>query len=76
MAEHKSWILFFDEADALLGKRTETNSVNYQFLNQNVANLLQRIESFNGAVILAKEIDEGILQQIGDDEHDKALSRF
>ena len=53
MAEHKSWILFFDEADSLFGKRTETNSANDQFANQNVAYLLQRIETFNGVVILA-----------------------
>jgi len=53
MAEHKSWILFFDEADALFGKRTQTNSANDQFANQNVAYLLQRIEAFNGVVILA-----------------------
>ncbi|TDO96713.1 ATP-binding protein [Marinomonas balearica] len=53
MAEDKSWILFFDEADALFGKRTESNSANDQFANQNVAYLLQRIEAFNGVVILA-----------------------
>lgn len=53
MADHKSWILFFDEADALFGKRIETGSANDQFANQNVAYLLQRIEQFNGVVILA-----------------------
>lgn len=53
MAEHKSWILFFDEADAMFGKRTQTNSANDQFANQNVAYLLQRIEQFNGVIILA-----------------------
>ncbi|WP_212668798.1 ATP-binding protein [Pseudoalteromonas sp. NBT06-2] len=37
MAEHKSWILFFDEADALFGKRAQTKSENDQFSNQNVA---------------------------------------
>ena len=34
MAEDKSWILFFDEADALFGKRIETQSANDQFANQ------------------------------------------
>jgi len=53
MAEYKSWILFFDEADALFGKRIETKSANDQFANQNVAYLLQRIEQFNGVIILA-----------------------
>jgi hypothetical protein len=52
-AEDKSWILFFDEADALFGKRSETTSANDQFANQNVSYLLQRIESFNGIIILA-----------------------
>ncbi|PCK04477.1 MAG: AAA family ATPase [Alteromonadaceae bacterium] len=57
-AEDKSWILFFDEADALFGKRTQTNNANDQFANQNVAYLLQRIETFNGIIILASNLKE------------------
>jgi len=56
LAEDKSWILFFDEADALFGKRIEAASSNDQFANQNVAYLLQRIEQFNGIVILASNL--------------------
>lgn len=52
-AEDKNWILFFDEADALFGKRTDIRDAHDKYANQEVAFLLQRIESFNGVVILA-----------------------
>lgn len=52
-AEHKNWILFFDEADALFGKRTEIRDAHDKYANQEVAYLLQRIEAYNGLVILA-----------------------
>lgn len=55
-AEHKNWILFFDEADALFGKRTQTSSSNDRHANQEVAYLLQRIEDFPGVVILASNL--------------------
>ncbi len=55
-AENKNWILFFDEADALFGKRTATNSSNDRHANQEVAYLLQRIEDFNGMVVLASNL--------------------
>ncbi|MBC6608777.1 ATP-binding protein [Hymenobacter sp. BT188] len=52
-AENKDWILFFDEADALFGKRTDIRDAHDKYANQEVAYLLQRIESYNGLVILA-----------------------
>jgi AAA+ superfamily predicted ATPase len=52
-AQNKNWILFFDEADALFGKRTEIRDAHDKYANQEVAYLLQRIESFSGLVILA-----------------------
>ncbi len=52
-AEHKNWILFFDEADALFGKRTETRDSHDRYANQEVSFLLQRIETFDGIAILA-----------------------
>jgi SpoVK/Ycf46/Vps4 family AAA+-type ATPase len=52
-AENKNWVLFFDEADALFGKRTATSSSNDRHANQQVSYLLQRIEDFPGIVILA-----------------------
>lgn len=56
MAQHKSWILFFDEADALFGKRTGTNSSNDRYANEQTAYLLQRVEDFPGVVILASNL--------------------
>jgi len=55
-AQHKNWILFFDEADALFGKRTAANSSNDSHANQQTAYLLQRIEDFPGIVILATNL--------------------
>ena len=52
-ARNKNWILFFDEADALFGKRTEIRDAHDKYANQEVAYLLQRIEGYNGLVILA-----------------------
>lgn len=52
-AQGKDWILFFDEADALFGKRTEIRDAHDKYANQEVAYLLQRIETFAGLVILA-----------------------
>ncbi|MDL2322896.1 ATP-binding protein [Bacteroidales bacterium OttesenSCG-928-A17] len=59
-AEHQKWILFFDEADALFGKRTQTNSSNDRHANQEVAYLLQRIEDFPGMIILATNLKENL----------------
>lgn len=59
-AEHKDWILFFDEADALFGKRTSTKGANDRYANQEVAYLLQRIEDFSGLVVLATNIQTNI----------------
>lgn len=55
-AENKEWILFFDEADALFGKRTAVSSSHDRYANQEVSYLLQRIEEFNGLVILASNL--------------------
>jgi hypothetical protein len=60
MAEHKRWILFFDEADALFGKRTKVTDSHDRYANQEVSYLLQRIEDFNGVVILASNLKTNI----------------
>ncbi len=52
-ASHHNWILFFDEADALFGKRTDANSANDRHANQQIAYLLQRLEDYPGLAILA-----------------------
>jgi hypothetical protein len=59
-AQSKNWILFFDEADALFGKRTQTSSSNDRYANQEVAYLLQRVEDFPGVVILATNLKNNI----------------
>jgi ATPase family associated with various cellular activities (AAA) len=55
-AENKNWILFFDEADALFGKRTATSDSKDRHANQEVAYLLQRIEDYSGVIILATNL--------------------
>jgi SpoVK/Ycf46/Vps4 family AAA+-type ATPase len=66
-AQNKNWILFFDEADALFGKRTSVRDAHDKYANQEVAYLLQRVEDFPGLVILASNlkgnIDEAFLRR-------------
>ena len=59
-AENKNWILFFDEADALFGKRTKASSSNDRHANQEISYLLQRVEDFPGTVILATNLKANI----------------
>ena len=59
-AEDSNAILFFDEADALLGKRSEVADAHDRHANIEVAYLLQRIESYPGAVILATNFRQNI----------------
>ncbi len=66
-AARKHWILFFDEADALFGKRTTVQSAHDKYANQEVAYLLQRIEEYDGLLILASNfknnVDEAFLRR-------------
>lgn len=59
-AQRRGWILFFDEADALFGQRSETRESHDRYANQEVAYLLQRIESFDGVAILASNLPENL----------------
>jgi hypothetical protein len=59
-AEAKDWILFFDEADALFGKRTGVRDAHDKYANQEVSYLLQRVEDFDGLVILASNMKSNI----------------
>ena len=59
-ASHHDWILFFDEADALFGKRTSAKDAHDRYANQEVAYLLQRVEEFGGVVILASNLRDHI----------------
>lgn len=56
IAENKGWILFFDEADALFGKRTSTQSSNDRYANQEISYLLQRVEDYPGLIVLASNL--------------------
>ena len=51
--ENKDWILFFDEADALFGKRTEVKDSHDRYANIEINYLVERIENYPGLVILA-----------------------
>src|SRR5260221_727750 len=69
-AEDKDWILLFDEADAIFGKRTSVKDAHDKYANQEVSYLLQRIEEFNGLVILAtnmkNNIDDAFIRRFND----------
>jgi hypothetical protein len=55
-------ILFFDEADALLGRRSEVKDAHDRYANIEVAFLLQRMEDHDGVVILASNLAKNIDQ--------------
>jgi len=59
-AANKDWILFFDEADSIFGKRTNVRDAHDKYANQEVSYLLQRIESHAGLVILASNMKSNI----------------
>ena len=51
-AEQNDWILLFDEADALFGKRTEVKDAHDRYANQEVSYLLQQSEKYPGVLII------------------------
>ena len=59
-AESASALLLFDEADALFGKRTEIKDAHDRHANVEVAYLLQRIEAYEGLVILTSNLKANI----------------
>lgn len=59
-ARRANAILFIDEADALLGKRSEVKDAHDRYANVEVAYLLQRMESYDGVVILATNLAQNI----------------
>lgn len=66
--EHSDSIVFFDEADSLFGKRTEVSDSKDRYANIEVSYLLQRIETYDGIVILStnlrSNIDQAFLRRI------------
>jgi len=67
-AEDGGAILFFDEADALFGKRSEVKDSHDRYANIEISYLLQRMESYNGLAILATNmksaLDEAFMRRL------------
>lgn len=59
-AEDSGAILFFDEADALFGKRSEVKDSHDRYANIEINYLLQRIESYRGLAILATNMKSAL----------------
>ena len=61
-------VLFLDEADALVGKRSPVGDAHDRYANIEVAYLLQRLESYDGLVVMASNlqgnIDHAFLRRI------------
>lgn len=67
-AEASNVVLFFDEADALLGRRSEVSDAHDRYANIEVAYLLQRLERYEGVAVLAtnllKNIDPAFMRRL------------
>jgi vesicle-fusing ATPase len=67
-AEASDCLLFFDEADALFGKRTEVKDAHDRYANIEISYLLERMERFKGLAILAsnrrKDMDEAFMRRL------------
>lgn len=67
-AETSNAILFFDEADALFGKRSEVKDAHDRYANIEIGYLLQKMEEYTGVVILAtnlqKNMDEAFVRRM------------
>lgn len=61
-AEDAGAVIFFDEADALFGRRSKVSDAHDRYANLEVAYLLQRIEEFAGAVVLATNLRHNLDQ--------------
>jgi AAA+ superfamily predicted ATPase len=67
-AQDSNSILFFDEADAIFGKRSEVRDSHDRYANLEIAYLLQKMEEYQGIVILAtnlsKNLDEAFARRM------------
>lgn len=67
-AKHSSSILFFDEADALFGKRSEVSDSHDRFANMETSFLLQKMEEYEGITVLAtnyrQNLDDAFMRRI------------
>src|SRR4029079_7227379 len=67
-AESSNAILFFDEADAIFGKRSGVKDAHDRYANLEISYLLQRMETYDGVTILAtnlrSNLDEAFLRRL------------
>ncbi len=67
-AQKCNMILFFDEADAVMGKRSDVKDAQDKYANTEISFILQRIEEYDGIVILAtnniQNIDNAFMRRI------------
>ena len=67
-AENATVVLFFDEADALFGKRSEVKDSHDRYANIEIAYLLQKMEEYEGLAILAtnlrQNLDEAFVRRL------------
>jgi AAA+ superfamily predicted ATPase len=67
-AENSNIILFFDEADALFGKRSEVRDSHDRYANIEISYLLQKMEEYEGVAILAtnlrQNLDEAFIRRL------------
>jgi hypothetical protein len=59
-AEQQDAVLFFDEADVLFGRRTEVRDSHDRYANAAIDYLLQRLEAYEGALVIASDLQENI----------------
>jgi ATP-dependent 26S proteasome regulatory subunit len=68
-AQSSNAILFFDEADAIFGKRSEVKDAHDRYANIEISYLLQRMEAYDGVTILATNLranlDEAFTRRLG-----------
>ena len=68
-AEKQGAILFFDEADALFGKRSDVNDAHDRYANMEVSHLLQQIASYSGLTIIVSNnknaVDPDVIRRLG-----------
>lgn len=60
IAEHSNAILFFDEADALFGRRSEVRDSHDRYANIEISYLLQKLEQYESIAILATNLPQNL----------------
>ena len=64
-ASSSGWVLFFDEADALFGKRTEVKDSHDRYANQETSYLIEKLDKQRGIVIMGCRNSKAILRKLG-----------